>query len=258
MRIHHLNCATMRPPLAPPMVAHVLLLERPDGLALVDTGFGTGDLADRRRLGRPFLTTVRPALDPGETALAQVKARGHDPADVTDILLTHLDLDHAGGIGDFPHARVHIHATEHAAATRPTAREKARYVAGQWAHRPQWSLHREDGDDWFGFASVTALGDDVVIIPLHGHTRGHAGVAVRRDDGRWLLHAGDAFFHGGQLQDPPTCPASLAAFQRLMAVDNRQRVANLARLQELARGDEVTIICAHDRAQYDALSSDRR
>ncbi|TQK68515.1 MBL fold metallo-hydrolase [Nocardioides sp. SLBN-35] len=256
MRISHLNCATMRPALAPTMVAHVLLLERPEGLALVDTGFGTGDLADRSRLGRPFLMTVRPDLDPGETALAQVKARGHDPAEVTDIVLTHLDLDHAGGIGDFPNARIHVHATEHAAATHPSLREKARYVAGQWAHTTQWTLHEEGGDDWFGFASVTALADDVVIIPLHGHTRGHAGVAVRRDDGRWLLHAGDAFFHGGQLHDPPTCPVSLTAFQRLMAVDNRQRVANLERLRELARGnDQVTVICAHDKAQYDELSA---
>ncbi len=240
------------------MVAHVLLLERPEGLALVDTGFGTGDLADRNRLGRPFLTTVRPVLDPGETALAQVEALGHDPADVTDIVLTHLDLDHAGGIGDFPNARVHVHATEHAAATRPSLREKARYVGAQWAHGPQWTLHEEGGDDWFGFASVSALADDVVIVPLHGHTRGHSGVAVRREDGRWLLHAGDAFFHGGQLHDPPSCPVSLTAFQRLMAVDNRARVANLGRLQELARGnDQVTVVCAHDKAQYDELAAAR-
>ncbi len=93
------------------------------------------------------------------------------------------------------------------------------------------------------------------MIPLPGHTRGHAGVAVRRDDETWLLHAGDAFFHGGQLADPPSCPVSLTAFQRLMAVDDGRRRANLARLQELARGhaDEVTVFCAHDKAQYDAL-----
>lgn len=255
MRIHHLNCATMRPPLAPPMVAHVLLVERPDGLVLVDSGFGTEDLAQRKRLGRPFLATVRPVLDPAETALAQVQALGLDPADVTDIALTHLDLDHAGGIGDFPNARIHVHATEHDAALHPSMREKARYVQGQWAHGPRWETHREGGDDWFGFSSVTAIGDDVVLVPLHGHTRGHSGVAVRKDDGSWLLHAGDAFFAGDQVAQPPTCPASLAAFQRLMAVDNKARVANLERLQELAgaHGDEVTVFCAHDKAQYDAL-----
>ena len=49
----------------------------------------------------------------------------------------------------------------------------------------------------------------------------------------------------------------MTSFQRLMAVDNRARVANLERLQELAgaHGDEITIFCAHDKGQYDALSA---
>lgn len=255
MRIHHLNCATMRPPLAPPMVAHVLLLERADGLMLVDTGLGTGDIAHRKRLGTGFALAVRPVLDPAETALAQVRALGFDAADVTDIALTHLDLDHAGGIGDFPNARIHVHTTEHAAVQHPPLRERARYVAAQWAHGPRWELHREGGDDWFGFAAATVLADDVLLIPLPGHTRGHSGVAVRRDDGHWLLHAGDAFFHAGQMDQPATCPASLKAFQRLMAVDNTARRANLERLHELAQSPsgEVTVFCAHDKTSYDAL-----
>lgn len=257
MIIHHLNCASMRPLLAPPMVAHVLLVERADGLTLVDTGFGTDDLADRRRLGRPFLSVVRPTLSPGETAIAQVRARGHDPADVTDIVLTHLDLDHAGGLPDFPKARVHVHAAEQRAALHPSLRERARYVGGQWAHGPVWAPHSEAGDGWFGFASVQAIADDVLLIPLHGHTLGHSGVAVRRADGHWLLHAGDAFFAGGQMDDPPTCPPSLTAFQRLMGVDNRARLHNLRRLQDLARthADDVTVFCAHDKGQLDALRS---
>jgi X-X-X-Leu-X-X-Gly heptad repeat protein len=44
--IHHLNCATFRPLGAPRMVAHSVLVERDEGLLLVDTGFGTDDLAD--------------------------------------------------------------------------------------------------------------------------------------------------------------------------------------------------------------------
>ena len=259
MRVHHLNCATMHPALAPTMVAHVLLVERAEGLLLVDTGFGSGDIAEPGRLGKPFQLVVRPELDLAETALQQVEALGFAADDVTDIAVTHLDLDHAGGLGDFPHARVHVHQPEHDAAHHPTAREKARYVAGQWAHGPQWVQHSEQGDDWFGFPSVTALGDDVLIIPLPGHTRGHAGVAVRDGDGHWLLHAGDAFFDGRQVASPPRCNRALAAFQVLMGVSNKLRKANLERLQELAgaHSDEITIFCAHDKAQYDALAAGR-
>lgn len=255
-RIHHLDCATMRPLLSPMMVAHVLLVERPDGLLLVDTGFGTDDLADPGRLGAPFRAAVRPDLDPAQTALAQVRALGFAPDDVTDIALTHLDLDHAGGLADFPGARVHVFGAELDAATAPSLREKARYVGAQWAHGPQWRPHPEAGDDWFGLSSVTALGDDVVLVPLHGHTRGHCGVAVRRADGHWLLHAGDAFFDGGQLAATPHCHRSLAAFQVLMAVDNTARRANTERLRELALAhpEDITVFCAHDANQLQALA----
>lgn len=256
MTVRHLNCASMRPIAATPMVAHCLLVERPGGLLLVDTGFGSADCADPRRLGRPFRAVVRPVLDPAETAVAQVRVLGLDPADVTDITLTHLDLDHVGGIADFPRARVHVYADELDAALHPTLRERGRYLPVQRAHDPAWVRHQVAGDDWFGFVSVTALGDDVLLVPLQGHTRGHCGVAVRRPDGGWLLHAGDSYFHASEKLTPPAPPFALRAFQGLLAVDNRRRLANQERLRELQRshGPDVTIFCAHDPQEYAALS----
>lgn len=256
MTVHHLNCATMRPRFTPAVVAHVLLVERADGLLLVDTGLGTGDLGSPSRVGRPFVAMMRPALSAAETAVAQVVALGYDPADVTDIAVTHLDLDHAGGLGDFPAARVHVHGNELDAATRPALRERARYLAAQWAHGPQWVRYDEPGDEWFGFPAVTALADDVVLVPLPGHTRGHSGVAVRRADGHWLLHAGDAFFDARQVETPRGCNRALAAFQAAMAVDNAARRANEERLRELVAGhpDDITVFCAHDRSSFERLA----
>ena len=43
---------------------------------------------------------------------------GFSPDDVRHIVLTHLDFDHAGGIEDFPNARVHVLAREREAAER--------------------------------------------------------------------------------------------------------------------------------------------
>ncbi len=237
------------------MVAHCLLVERPDGLLLVDSGYGADDIADPKRLGQPFRAVVRPVLDPTETAAAQVRALGRDPAEVTDIALTHLDLDHVGGIGDFPHARVHVHATELDAATSPSLTERSRYVSAQWAHGPQWVRHQEAGDDWFGFTAVKALADDVLLVPLHGHSRGHCGVAVRRPDGGWLLHAGDAYFFTGEKETPRRCTPQLRVFQTVLAQANRARLANQERLRELhaAHADEITIFCAHDASELDAL-----
>src|SRR5262249_30927368 len=108
MRVHHFAAGTMCPRLVAPMVCHCLLVETDDGLVLVDTGCGLADLADpRARLGWMFTNIVRPATDPSGTAVRQVEALGLKAADVRHIVVTHLDLDHAGGILDFPNATVH-------------------------------------------------------------------------------------------------------------------------------------------------------
>jgi glyoxylase-like metal-dependent hydrolase (beta-lactamase superfamily II) len=253
--IHHLNCATFRPTVVPHMVAHCLLVERADGLLLVDTGLGSDDIADPRRLGGAWRALSRPVLTLAETAAAQVRALGHDPADVTDIVLTHMDLDHTGGLADFPGARVHVSAAELDAAEHPRLKERGRYLPAQWAHGPDWVTHGDGGDDWFGFGAVRAIGDDVVLVPLHGHSRGHQGVAVARPGGGWVLHAGDTYFFTGDKQQPRDCPRRLRVLQTVFAADNQRRLANLERVQELyaAHGDEVTMFCSHDATELAAL-----
>jgi hypothetical protein len=110
---------------------------------------------------------------------------------------------------------------------------------------PDWKFYGEGGEDWFGFKGVRALGDrepDVLMIPLHGHTPGHCGIAVRGKDG-WLLHAGDSYFFHGQLQAKVRMPLVLGYFQRKADIDREARVANQERLRALqaAHGSDVTI-----------------
>ena len=267
-RVHHLNCASFRPALGrlplmrERLVAHCLLAERPDGLVLVDTGFGTGDLADPKRLG-PTRTVLGATLDPREPAVTQIEGLGFSAADVTDVVVTHLDLDHAGGLSDFPDARVHVMADELAAArARRSPREKGRYVEKQWAHGPRWTEHGSGGEAWNGFTALPVVGDDVLVLPLRGHTRGHAAVAVRRPgDAGWLLHAGDAFFFHGEMDRPPTCPSGLRLFQTMVQMDKTARHANQERLRDLVARTEtsgpdgVTVFCAHDAVMFDRLAA---
>jgi glyoxylase-like metal-dependent hydrolase (beta-lactamase superfamily II) len=268
MRIHHLNTGTMCPIgrrlvngtgslfERARMVCHCLLIETDDGLALVDTGLGLDDIAAPQRLGPRWVRQTAPRLDPSETALQQIKAFGYSPGDVRHLLLTHLDRDHAGGIADFPGAKVHVHRREHEMAvlgqhTPP----KGRYISEQWKHGPDWKFYGDGGEDWFGFKGVRALGDrepDILMIPLPGHTPGHCGIAVRGKD-KWLLHAGDSYFFHGQLQVQATMPLLLGLFQRRADIDRAARIANQERLRTLKanHGHEVLIFNSHDPVDYE-------
>lgn len=194
MRIHELNCGTLRPP-GSTMVCRVLLLEVGARLVLVDTGFGRADVADPRRLG-PVRWLLGTALDAAETAHAQITGLGMDPSAVSDVVLTHGDLDHAGGIVDFPQARIHLLAAEHAAIAAPRGLvERQRYRPGHWAHDPHLVLHRPGQGSLLGLPGAVDLSEvapGVHLVPLPGHTAGHAGVAVPDPAGGWLLHVGDA------------------------------------------------------------------
>jgi glyoxylase-like metal-dependent hydrolase (beta-lactamase superfamily II) len=248
MKVHHLNCGTMNMPTAP-MVCHVLLIETDNGLVLVDSGFGTDDCADHKRTG-PSRHMVRAILSHDETVVHQIEQFGFKRDNVRHIIITHLDMDHAGGLSDFPAARVHVTSAEALGAIRaPSRREKIRYRSAQWAHGPNIVEHDIQGEKWRGFAAAKELAEispGIALVSLPGHTRGHACVAV--DAGhRWVLHAGDAFYHYGTIDGTPV-PRALTAMESLFAFDRKTVRDNHARLVELyqRQDPDLMIVCAHD------------
>jgi glyoxylase-like metal-dependent hydrolase (beta-lactamase superfamily II) len=260
--VHHLNCGTMCPVGGPlfgasgfraHLVAHCLLIETErDGLVLVDTGFGTQDCAGTSGLSRANAMLLGAQLLEVETAVAHVEGYGYNARDVRHIVVTHLDMDHAGGIPDFINARVHLHALEHAAAVAPpTFREKKRYVRSQFAHA-QFEVYSEDGDTWRGLPAITklrGLDADIGLLPMHGHTRGHSAVLIRERDG-WLVHAGDAYFHHASV-DGDSIPIGFRAFESAIAVDDVRRRTSAAALRQLReRHADLTMFCSHDRDEF--------
>jgi glyoxylase-like metal-dependent hydrolase (beta-lactamase superfamily II) len=105
-----------------------------------------------------------------------------------------------------------------------------------------------------GFEAVRGsegLGDDILIVPLFGHTHGHCGIAVN-DGGRWLLDAGDAYFDAREIKLPERkCGPGPAFFQLIVTTERDNRRANQDRLRALhADHPEIDIFCGHNPFEY--------
>ena len=243
-KIHHLNCGTLHAPPYPPACCHCLLLEDPAGLTLVDTGIGLLDCRDPlQRIGQTLIDLAGFQFNEADTAVRQIERLGLRPADVKHVILTHGDPDHAGGVADFPNAQVHIAAEEHASIQRG----HFRYLPIQFAHGPLWRLNPPAAQRWYGLeARPVPLGfaDEVLLIPLFGHTLGHCGVAVQQG-ARWTLHIGDAYYLRVETTTDDH-PVSQLAAQR--ADDDAQRRASLEQIKRLLRdhSDEIELFGYHD------------
>lgn len=280
MRIHHLNCGTDCPlggalfdgrsvsPLGR-LVCHCLLIETDShGLVLVDTGYGLRDIDHPHRHPARITRFMRGLLNirlrEQETAFRQIEALGFSPADVRHIVLTHLDFDHAGGLEDFPNATVHVMAREldHATGPRRGFVVQNRYRPSQFDDVRNWRRYSSSGEPWFGFDAVRGLEGlppEILMVPLPGHTWGHAGIAVQGADG-WLLHAGDAYFYRGEMRQAQRhCTPGLRAYQTMMEVARDQRLGNQERLRRLSveQAGQVSLVCAHDPVEFEHCASGR-
>jgi glyoxylase-like metal-dependent hydrolase (beta-lactamase superfamily II) len=280
MRVHHLNCGTDCPvggalfdgrSLAPigRLVCHCLLIETDaHGLVLVDTGYGLKDVDHPHRPPARIPRVMRAMLNirfrEEETAVRQIESLGFRAGDVRHIVLTHLDFDHAGGLEDFPQATVHVMDAEFTAATGPRRGfvARSRYRPAQLDQVTGWRRYSSLGEPWFGFDAVRGLDGlppEILLVPLPGHTWGHAGVAIRRADG-WLLHAGDAYFYRREMREARRhCTPGLRGYQTLMEVSRRDRMTNQERLRALSveRRTDVQVLCAHDPVEFERCAAGR-
>jgi glyoxylase-like metal-dependent hydrolase (beta-lactamase superfamily II) len=253
--IHHFNGGTLHVPPGPKASCHCLLLEDRNGLALVDAGIGLHDVRDPLgRIGQTLIDLAGFQFHEDQTAIRTVERLGFKPTDVTDILLTHADPDHAGGLADFPNARVHVSTEEHAALTAGDPR----YLPIQFTHGPSWQTHGPATRTWFGLeARPVDLGfeSEVFLIPLFGHTAGHGGVAIQQQN-RWTFYVGDAYYLRVELT---TDDHPVSALTKARAVDDARRRESLDHLRRLARDHaaEIEMFGYHDFGEFPPDSEGR-
>jgi glyoxylase-like metal-dependent hydrolase (beta-lactamase superfamily II) len=238
MAIHFLNCGTMKP-YFPPVENGVtcFLIETNQGPVLVDTGFGTRDYLSPARSMNFFLKLMRASRNVDEVALNQVQRLGFRSEDVKHIVQTHLHLDHAGGLPDFPHAKVHVLKAEYEHVMSHRGWE---YHPEHWAHGPDWILHEFNGKHWYDFEAVQLIDfePEIWLVPLTGHTPGHMAVAVKQGDG-WVLHAGDAVPFDMKVDDVPEW------------ISKRFLGPHVPRIREfMSSHPEVQIVGSHMRLEF--------
>ena len=221
-----------------------VLVETREGWVLLDTGMSraafaspavasaygapsAGDLVDPS----PWhLAPVPPASpgwawvldgDPLRTALAE---HGLEPSDLAVAAVSHLHVDHAGGIPTLARAGVPVvlGSSELAMARSGTVAEPLGF------HPPDWS---EPGTRWQPVDGDVEIAPGVVVLSTPGHTPGHLSFLVRlAGTGDWVFCV-DAADLGQNLLDAVRCGSTTPDDEDARAAAD----ASTARLLRLAR-----------------------
>ena len=153
------------------------LLRRGDEVILVDTGYDDTEAASRDRPIR---------LNPTE-ALAPFGLRAED---ITQVIVTHLHYDYAGGLHLFPNAALHLQAAEMAFATGPCMCHDTLRMPFTADHVCEAVRRLYSGRVVF-YEGDGEVAEGVTVHCIGGHSRGLQAVRVLTEAG-WLVLASDA------------------------------------------------------------------
>ncbi|MBL7851022.1 MAG: N-acyl homoserine lactonase family protein [Cyclobacteriaceae bacterium] len=211
------------------------VIEHPEGTIVVDTG-------ETSRASRPEALKgggmngwlnkhlARINIDKSNDLSAQLRLLGIHPDNVRWVVLTHLHLDHAGGLEYFPKSEIIVSHQEY---VRPYAFVEGVYPA--WFN-PKLIGHYDDIGGEFEQGHVLTRAGDVVIVPTPGHTLSHQSVMFKTS-GPTFFFAGDACFSSAHLQ---------SGFVPGINVDRAMARKTLDRIREFARNNDVVFLPSHD------------
>jgi len=218
-----------------PILAY--LIETANGRILYDVGCDYHKISDpalrARYYENPAFPFGPPEMHEEQRLPRRLEALGLQTADIDLVFVGHLHFDHGGGLDEFRHAEVHVHARELDAAREPA---DTAYFAADFAGDYRWHLVEREYDVVPG----------VRAIESPGHTAGHMSLLVELPKGAPILIAGDA----ADLQENFTDEVApgLCWHER-----EDLALASIRRLKRLARKTGATLWPNHDIGFYRKL-----
>ncbi|WP_416369450.1 N-acyl homoserine lactonase family protein [Tritonibacter mobilis] len=155
----------------------IWVLRRGAEAILVDTGY---DVVEAHRRNRPIQMDPREALKP----------LGILAEEVTQVIVTHMHYDHAGGLHLFPNATLHMQAAEMQFATGPCMCHDTLRAPFSAAHVCEAVRRLYSGKVVF-YEGDAEVAEGVTVHAIGGHSRGLQCVRVRTAVG-WMVLASDA------------------------------------------------------------------
>jgi len=150
-----------------------------DGWMLFDTGWAQEAVAVLDMIG------YAPDIQESHSAEEQIKRIGLKSSDIHKIILSHLHLDHVGGLRSFPDAEVYVQKDEYAYACHPNSFQAAAYAADTFnAPGVKWKFL--EGDD--------AIIPGLTVIMASGHTPGLQALVVELPQSGFYILGGDAAY----------------------------------------------------------------
>lgn len=231
------------------------LIEHPEkGYILFDTGYDTRYYEATKKFPYNILKVLVPArVSENENSLVQLKGKNINPDDVT-VILSHLHIDHAAGIHDYPNSKIYISKVEWE-YTRKSALKllqdcylKSLFDQINPEHVEQVDFER--GKKYGPFEqAVDVFGDEtLILVPLFGHTVGQMGLIVNcSEEERYFLIA-DAVYTRENYEQ------MVKGFflSNIAHTDRKRYLEHFQFLHDLSQANpDLQIMPAHDSGVYE-------
>jgi N-acyl homoserine lactone hydrolase len=222
-------------------------IEHPEGVIIVDTG-AAAHLKSLPRWHPYFQLAVRFDIEGEQEVGPQLRSRGIGARDVKTVILTHMHIDHDGGLAHFPHSRI-LASGEELARTAGIGGAILGYLPKRWPtwfdpEPLKWQAVRHGP---FAQSAPLTQAGDVVAVLTPGHTPSHLSILVRDGEAQIMLAGDTSYLESTMLRGAVDG----------VSPNEAEAAATLAAIRELCAERPTVYLPTHDPKSAERLEARR-